>query len=267
MRPFLFLLVVFGGFYALLLLFLYFYQARMVYFPSARLWATPERLKLDFEELELEIDGEIVHGWYIPSDSGSPVVLYCHGNAGNIADRLDMIESLHSAGLSTLIFDYRGYGQSTGVPGESRMYADAEAAYAWLLGRGYAESDIVIFGKSLGGAVAAHLAQNKPVRALVLESAFSSMADVAGANYPWVPVRLLLKYEFSTTDYVKQARSPVTVIHSRDDEIVPFDLGLDLFAEAPDPKKMLLVSGSHNFYPETDWGEILGVSTPAPEGE
>ena len=95
----------------------------------------------------------------------------------------------------------------------------------------------------------------------------SSMADVAQANYPFVPVRLLLKYEYRATDYVKRVRAPVTVIHSRDDEIVPFDLGLGLFAEALDPKRILLVSGGHNYYPETPWADILGLDAPVPEGD
>lgn len=267
MRSWLLLLVVFGGIYGLLLLFLYFYQAHLIYFPSAHLWATPERLGMEFDDLELTIDRDIVHGWYVPADSGAPVVLFCHGNAGNIADRLEMIEDLHQSGLSVLIFDYRGYGRSTGTPDETGSYTAAEAAYQWLRNRGYHDSDIVIFGKSLGASVAAHVAQNQPLRALVLESPFSSMADVAAANYAWIPVRLLLKYDYETTDYVKQARTPVTVIHSPHDEIVPFELGRKVFESAPEPKRFIEASGGHNYYPPTPWVDILDLDTAQPETE
>lgn len=261
MRPFLLLLLLFGGIYALLLLFLYFYQDRLVYFPSRRLWATPERINLEFEDVTMGVDEDTLHAWFAPADSGAPVVLFCHGNAGNIADRMDMVKWMHQVGLSVLIFDYRGYGRSTGRPSEQATYADAEAAYQWLRQRGYHDSDIVLFGKSLGASVAAYLAQDRPVRALVLESAFASLTDVAAVHYPWVPVRWILKYRYPTTDYVKRMLAPVTVIHSREDEIAPLAQGQEVYDAAPEPKRFIEVGGGHNMYPETPWIEILSLDT------
>jgi len=261
MRALFLLILVFGGLYAVLLLFLYLYQDRMVYFPETRVYATPDRMGLAFEPVKIALKEGTVHGWFVPSDSGSPAVLFCHGNAGNIADRLEMLESIHAAGLSVLIFDYRGYGESPGTPSEPAMYQDARAACEWLSNRGFSDTDIIVYGRSLGSAVAAHLAQERTFRAVVLEATFPRLADVAAVHFPWVPVRLILKYKYETGKYLRKAASPVVVIQSRQDEVMPFKMGQALYEVAPEPRRFVAVSGSHNMYPPVDWQDVLDFAT------
>ena len=250
-------LAVAAGFYAVVLAFLYFSQARLVYYPDAHVHANPGNLGLPFEEVEMSSGDARLHGWFVPGDSGRPVVLFCHGNAGNIADRLEALQDIHESGLSALIFDYAGYGKSTGLLGEEQTYSDAAAAYAWLLNRGFEPADIVIYGRSLGAAVAAHVAQHKLVRAIVLETPFTSLADVAAVHYAWAPTSLLLRIRYDAREYLQNAKAPITIIHSPDDRIIPFSLGQALYESAPEPKRFLQTSGGHNAFTPIDWDLIL----------
>ena len=153
----------------------------------------------------------------------------------------------HRLGLSVFIFDYRGYGQSKGRPTERGTYVDAEAAWRYLVEElRINPNQIIIFGRSLGAAVASWLAQNQAPGALIVESAFTSLPDIAATIYPYLPVRLLLRFKYNTVEYITQVDRPVLVVHSRDDEMMPFSHGQRLFEEAREPKRFLEITGTHN---------------------
>lgn len=236
--------------YALLIVVMYFLQGRMLYLanvPGRALTMTPGDVGMDYEDAYIETaDGVKLHGWFIPGRS-SRVLLFFHGNAGNISHRLDSIRLFQDLGLTVFIIDYRGYGQSEGRTTESGMYRDAEAAWRYLVeGRGIAAGDILIFGRSLGASVAAWLAAQHQPLALIVESSFTSVPDIAQELYPWLPARWLSRLRHATQDYVQEVRCPVLVVHSCDDEIIPFHHGEAIFASAHEPRTLLAIRGSHN---------------------
>lgn len=237
--------------YAALAAYVYVFQIRLVFFPNVpgrTLAATPDSIGLAFENAQFEAgDGVRLHAWFIPGAPGAATVLVCHGNAGNISHRLELLKMLHELGLAVLLFDYRGYGQSTGAPSESGTYRDARAAWNYLtLVRGIAPGHIVIFGESLGGAVAAHLATDVNPGALIIASAFTSAPDLASRYYGYLPVRLLARIHYPTAEFLARVRAPVLIVHSRDDEIVPVSHGEALFRRARRPKAFLEIRGDHN---------------------
>jgi hypothetical protein len=244
------LLFIIAGAYVLLVIFVYLAQAGMLYLPNlpARdLDATPEAVGLAFEDVTLETsDGVRVHGWFVPGESDR-VLLFFHGNAGNISHRLYSIREWHDLGLSVFIIDYRGYGRSEGNPTEQGLYRDGAAAWQYLAGeRRIAPENIIVFGRSLGGSVAAWLAARQAPAALIVESSFTSVPDIGQEAYPWLPVRWLSRFKHATRDHVRQVTSPVLVVHSRDDEIIPFHHGEAIFAAASEPKTFLEIRGGHN---------------------
>jgi len=243
------LLLLAVGAYLVLLLTLFLAQARLIYLPdipSRALLATPARLGLAFEELNLVTeDGVRLHAWLVPAPGARGTLLFAHGNAGNISHRLDSIEIFHQLGLDVLIFDYRGYGDSTGRPSELGTYRDIEAAWRELTERrGVAPGRIVVFGRSLGAAVAAWLATRERPAGLILESAFTSLPDLAADIYPFLPARYLVRFQYPSERYLTEARAPVLIVHSRDDEIVPFRHGQRLAQVAG--AELLELRGTHN---------------------
>jgi pimeloyl-ACP methyl ester carboxylesterase len=228
--------------------YLFFFQSHLVYYPEKTLVADPSLIRLDFDDVSFRTqDGLILSGWFIPCERSRGVILFCHGNAGNISHRLESINIFHNLDLDVFIFDYRGYGKSEGKPSEEGTYLDAEAAWQYLVNeRQVSPGNIIIFGRSLGGAIAAWLAKNYESGALILESTFTSAYDFAVRVYPFVPVRLLVRFQYNTTDYLYQINCPVLIIHSRDDELMPFEHGMRLFEVANEPKKFLEIHGSHN---------------------
>jgi hypothetical protein len=243
--------LIIAGAYAALVLVAYFGQASMLYLPnlpSRALTASPQDIGLLYENIEfLSEDGLRLHGWYIPAAAARGTVLFFHGNAGNISHRLDSIRIFHDLKLAVFIFDYRGYGNSEGRPSERGLQRDALAAWRFLTeARGVAPGQIIVFGRSLGAAVAAWLAMQKPPAALIVESAFTSVPDMAAELYRWLPARWLVRIEHATRDYVARVRCPVLVVHSPQDEIIPFHHGEAIFAAAHAPKEMLRLRGGHN---------------------
>lgn len=239
--------------YAGIVILAWLFQHRLLYLPTTpgREWAaTPAQIGLDYEELRIRTeDGVELSAWLVPAEPDRGLLLFFHGNAGNISHRLESIEIFRRLDLSVLIIDYRGFGRSQGRPSEHGTYQDAAAAWRYSVEElGRPPSEIVIFGRSLGAAVAAHLADNtpQPPAALILESAFTSAPDMAQRVYPFLPARWLTRFGYRTRDHVAGAGSPVLVIHSEDDEIAPFDLGEAVFAAAPEPKRFLILGGSHN---------------------
>ena len=223
-------------------------QDRLVYFPERELVTTPRVIGFAYEDVWLSTeDGVRVHGWFIPAPSARATLLFLHGNGGNISHRLEKIAIFRRLGLEVLIVDYRGYGQSEGKPSEEGTYRDARAAWRYLTQtRGLAASRIVVYGESLGGAVAAQLSTEQTPRALILESSFTSVPDLGAEVYPWLPVRLLARYAYSVKDSLARVQGPVLIVHSRDDEIVPFHHAERLFAAAREPKRLLAIRGGHN---------------------
>ncbi len=228
--------------------FFFVFQSQYIYYPERILSADPGSIGLYFESVSFEtVDGVKLSGWFVPSESSRGVILFCHGNAGNISHRLESIQIFHRLGLDIFIFDYRGYGQSEGKPTEHGTYKDAEAAWQYLIEeRQVKPNEIIVFGRSLGGAVASWLAQNHTPRALIIESTFTSLADIAAKLYPYLPVRLLLRFEYNTAEHLGRVNYPVLIVHSRDDEIMPFSHGRQLFEMANEPKEFLEITGTHN---------------------
>jgi len=209
--------------------------------------ATPEEAGLPFEEVYFETsDKKRLHGWFVPRDGAEYTVIFCHGNAGNIGHRLEKLSIFNDMGLNVFIFDYRGYGQSEGAPSETGLYEDARAAYNYLTEeRGIRENNIILYGESLGGAVVIDLARKINCRALITEEAFTSIRDMARMAYPFLPY-FVFSSRYDAAGKIGDVTCPKLVIHSVDDEIVPFRLGEKLFNAAEAPKEFLKIRGSHN---------------------
>lgn len=237
--------------YGALALLMFAFQPRMVFQPDFQgraLDATPDAIGLDYRDVSIATeDGETLHGWWVPHAEARATMLFSHGNAGNISHRLESLRQFHQLQLNILIYDYRGYGQSTGKPGERGLYRDIDAAWRWLIdGRGFAPERIVLFGRSLGGAVSARLAARVEPACVILESTFTSVPDLGAALYPWLPVRLLSRLRFDARSEVSRVTAPLLVIHSRDDEIIPWEHARKLQAAAGDSAEILTIAGSHN---------------------
>jgi fermentation-respiration switch protein FrsA (DUF1100 family) len=244
-----FVLMVAAG-YAGLVMVVYLMQGRMLYLadvPGRTLTTTPASVGMDYEDVFIETTDRVtLHGWFIPGES-EQVLLFFHGNAGNISHRLESIRQFHDLGLTLLIIDYRGYGKSGGRTTEQGLYRDADAAWRYLTeDRDFVPSDIVVFGRSLGASVAARLAAQHQPLALIVESSFTSVPDIAQELYPWLPVRWLSRLKHATRDYIQDVRCPVLVVHSRDDEIIPFHHGEAIFSAANEPRTLLSIRGTHN---------------------
>ena len=234
--------------WVLLSLLLYINQSKYVYFPYRKLEATPQDAGLVYEDVHLTTSDNIgIHGWFLPHENPRATMLFLHGNGGNISHRLEKLAMYHQMGLAVLIIDYRGYGLSQDSPSEQGTYLDAEAAWKYLSGNKSLPADkIIIYGESLGGAVATWLALQHQPGALILESAFTSVMDMGKHYYPWLPIRWISRIRYPTLDRIKQVHVPLLIIHSPMDDIVPYAQGQELFAAANEPKSFLEITGDHN---------------------
>ena len=241
-------LVTVAVFIVILNVWMFFQQPSLVFFPDRKISITPAGWGLSFEDVYLDVEqGVRIHGWYVPRQGAKQVVLFLHGNAGNMSHRGDSIRVFHRLGFNVFIIDYRGYGNSTGKPGEKGIYADAEAAWKYLLEtKGFQRRQVIVFGRSLGGSVAAWLAARHRPALLIVESSFRSARAMANRVLPGFSWLVLLRYRFNTADAVRKVRSPVLVVHSVDDEIIPFSHGQRIYESANPPKELLKISGSHN---------------------
>ena len=237
--------------YVFLLIFLFFYQDRLLFLPnlpSRAVERSPSAVGLSYEPVDLLTDDNIhLDGWFVPAPENRGVILFCHGNAGNISHRFDSLLLFHRLGFSTLIFDYRGYGRSQGRPSEAGTYLDAEAAWRYLTReRSIAPKRIILFGRSLGAAVAVQQATVHTPGALIVESCFTSVPDMAAKLYPFLPARWLSRLDYNAQEQLQRVSCPVLVVHSTDDEIIPFRHGRALYAVANEPKQFLELKGDHN---------------------
>lgn len=236
--------------YVSLTLLLYFNQHRLLYYPdypTRQLTSTPDDIGLMYEDVKLLTeDSVMLYAWFIPGETRA-TVLFFHGNAGNISHRLSTIHLLHELKLNVFIIDYRGYGNSEGTVTEQGTYYDAEAAWMYLTKtRGIKAEQIIIFGRSLGGAIGTWLAHKHSPGALIIESCFTSIPDVGAKLYPYFPVRLLSRFQYRTDEFIANAHCPILIVHSHDDELVPYEHGLHLYEKARMPKHFLKITGTHN---------------------
>jgi len=223
--------------------------------PSGDVAATPARIGLSYEDVRIRTeDGETLAGWFLPAPAQAAslpaagrTLLFLHGNAGNISHRLDSLDYFHRLGFAILIIDYRGYGHSTGKPSVQGTLKDAKAAWNWLLAtRKVGPEAVVVFGRSLGGAVAAGLAGEVSPGALIMESSFTSLYDVGKRLYPYMPVRLFLPQDYDSVASLRGKDFPLLIVHSADDELIPHALSEAVFAAYGGPKRFVRISGSHN---------------------
>jgi len=225
-------------------------EQRYVFFPERQIAATPAAVGLDYEEVRFAAaDGTQLHGWYLPGAAGRPVVLFCHGNAGNISHRLASLRLLRGLGAGVFIFDYRGYGESAGTPSEEGTYADARGALAWLAKRGWAPKDLIYAGESLGAAVALQIALEQPPGGVVLEAPFTSIAAMGRHHSPLLYLLLgwLLDVRYDNLTKIGRLASPLLIIQGEADDIVPPAMARRLYEAARDPKTLRLIPGAgHN---------------------
>ena len=226
----------------------YIFQEKLIYHPASQVRGTPAALNLDYQDLHLvSTEGRKIHAWYVPCKDARGAVVFCHGNAGNLGHRLATVRLLHRFKLSALLFDYQGFGRSEGTPNEANTYCDAEAAWRHLTGTLAIPADrILVWGRSLGTAVAVELASRHAPAGLVLEAAFSSLADVAGEHFFWLPARWLCRNDYDSASRVPGLACPKLFFHSPEDEIIPFHLGRRLFDAAAGPKRFVRIRGDHN---------------------
>lgn len=240
-------------YWVLLILVLYaglrWYEWRSLYLPSKKLRMDPSEAGLAFEEVTFVAEDDVrLHGWWIPHEQARGAVLVCHGNAGNIGDRIFMAEFFHALQLNVFLFDYRGFGKSKGIASERGTYRDARAAYELIRAR-YQHIDqapVLVYGRSLGGAIALQLALDKPVRGLIIESSFTSVVDMSKLVLPWLPARYLVSQRYNSIGKIPELKVPLLMAHSREDGMIPFEQGQRLFEAAPDPKEFYMLSGGHN---------------------
>lgn len=237
-----------GAGWLILCVLVFLLQSRLIYFPDKAVLLTPQAYDLTYEAVNLlTADGVTLHGWWLPHPQPRASLLFLHGSGGNISHRLQKLHLLHALGLSILIIDYRGYGRSQGKPDEAGTYLDAKTAWNFLTQeKRIAAGNIILYGESLGGAIAAWLATQVPAGALIIESSFTSIQEIGKYHYPLLPVHLITRIHYPTRDYLRTIALPVLVIHSSTDETVPYQMGRQLFEAANPPKHFLKISGNHN---------------------
>ena len=220
-----------------------------IYFPDSTIQSNPSDWQLNYQEVWFETKDRIkLHGWFFPLSEGTPVILFCHGNAGNMSHRLENIRILLQHRLSVFIFDYRGYGRSEGKPSEIGLYRDGQAAYDHMVDAlGIPPERIILFGRSLGAAVAVDLSLEKETKALIIESAFTSTRDMAKTLFLFKWIAPLLPTHFNNLEKITRVTVPKLIIHGEKDKIVPFSMGQTLFRAALQPKYFLpLRKAGHN---------------------
>lgn len=248
-------------------------QADIIYNPLFELDVKSKNKTIEHEEITYQTTDSIkIFAWYVPFRGKAPpggdnldaleelkepippvepvssrgVILFCHGNAGNISQRIDSFEIFNELGFNTFIFDYRGYGKSEGKPSEKGTYYDAEGAWDYLVReKKFKPEEIIVFGRSLGGGIASYLAKKYQPRALIIESSFTSILDMARAFFPRLPIKLLLRFKYNTMERLRDIHCPVLIIHSQDDTTIPFVCGRVLYETANPPKKFLRIKGNH----------------------
>ena len=228
---FLFLILV----YFIVLAIIYFSQRSLMYHLSANNYINENKLNHKIEKIKIPSDNELT-AWYLKKNEKFKTLLFFHGNAGSLENRIYKLNALSKLKLNYLIVAYRGFSGNKGNPTEEGLYKDARAAKYWLNLNNISDQDIIVYGESLGTAVAIDLAKDHKFAGVILESPFTSMIKLSGKYYPWAPTRLLLKDKYETDKKIKKVFSPLLVLHGRKDNIVPFEMGEQIFKLANNPK-------------------------------
>lgn len=244
--------------YALVCLAAWIGANRLIYFPGPAPATEPKDHGIEGRAVLLKSsDGLRLWSWWIPAEQPRGVVIVLHGNAGTREERIDYARAFQAMGLSTLLLDYRGYGGSDGSPNEEGTYLDAEAAYEYVTrAENFQPGQILVFGESLGGGVAIELARRRTVGSVIVQDTFTSIADMGAKLYPWLPVRWLVGRRYDNLAKIPSVPVPVLVLHSRNDELIPYEQGERLFAAAMQPKRLITTAGGHNssaFFLRPEW--------------
>ena len=226
-------------FYIFIVAFMYFFQRNFLYFPFGKILIIPE----DFQEVNLkDADGTNIYGWYSPAQKGQKTILYFHGNAGNLMGRSDRFEKF-AMQYGVMAISYRGYAKSGGEPSQEGFFQDADSAFEFLKSKNIPSKDIILFGESIGSAVAINLASKHDFGAIILEAPFSSTLSMAKNNYWFLPVSLILKDRFESDKIASKVSAPVLIMHANKDYIVPFEEGEKLFELFNSRKKFVAIDG------------------------
>jgi fermentation-respiration switch protein FrsA (DUF1100 family) len=228
--------------------YLRYFEKKGIYYPSKEIILSPADVGLKHEDIFFKTKDKLrLNGWFVPADQSRGTLLFCHGNAGNISHRVDIIKIFNQLNLNVFIFDYRGYGRSQGIPSEAGLYKDTQAAFQYLLSRGDVDREaIVIYGKSIGANVAIELASIVKAAVLISESGFTSAYDMGRKLFPYLPIKWIITVKFDAKAAIKDITIPKLIIHSEDDEIIPFTMGEKLFEAAASPKEFYRMQGTHN---------------------
>jgi fermentation-respiration switch protein FrsA (DUF1100 family) len=225
-------------------------EANFIFYPSATIEHTPRQVGLEFEDVFFATRDDVrLNGWFIPHREARSTLVWFHGNAGNISHRVENIKLLHDkVKINIFIFDYRGYGRSEGRVSEEGTYLDGEAALDYVRERlDVKPKKIVLFGRSLGAAVAAEMANRYDSQGLILESPFVSIREMARVVFPLLPIGPLLQTRYDVREKIRKIKTPLLVLHGDRDEVVPFAQGKMVFDAAPEPKKFFTIAGAqHN---------------------
>ncbi|MBI4309042.1 MAG: alpha/beta hydrolase [Candidatus Omnitrophica bacterium] len=222
-------------------------ESTAIFFPGKDVFITPSRAGLPYEDVYIQApDGVRINAWFLKRPHAASTLIFAHGNAGTMGDRLMKIKFFHDLGLNVLAFDYRGYGKSEGVPTEKGIYLDAQAAHDYLKSRGDINMErIILYGASLGGVVAVDLAAKRPAAALIVDSSITSAREAAQVFYPHLP-SFLMRVKFDSLSKIRHIPVPKLFIHSPQDQTVPYAMGRRLFEAASGPKEFITSSGGHN---------------------
>ena len=224
------------------------FEYHNVYHPMKRIELRPEEFGFIYEDITFHSSDNIkLSGWFFNSEKPKASLLFCHGNAGNISHRLEIVKILRRLSINIFLFDYRGYGLSEGSPSEEGTYLDAVSAFDYLKSRnGSTNLPIITYGESLGGAVGAELALRRDVAALIIEGSFTSVPDLGKELFPFLPIHLAGKIQYDSLSKIGKIKCPVLIIHSKDDEIISISHGEKLYDAARPPKDIVIRRGSHS---------------------
>ena len=231
------ILIVISIIYFLILVFLYFFQRNLLYHPSENNY-TGDDLIVQVDKVRIETsDGIKLFGWLHKKNlKNFKTIVFFHGNAGSLNNRIHKINHLKNIDVNFLIIAWRGFSGNQGKPSEKGLYEDGKSAIKWLNKKGIQNEDIILYGESLGTAVATHLSQNNNFAGVILESPFTSMVDAAKNVYPYFPIRILLKDKYENDKKIKNIKSPILIMHGENDKIVPFWMGKAIYELANEPK-------------------------------
>ena len=224
--------------YIVLIIFIYFYQRNLLYHPSENNYQN-DKIQFNYDEIFITVDEEIqLKSWIIKKDFKKfKTLVIFHGNAGHLSNRIYKLNELYKLDINILLISWRGFSGNKGSPTENNLYTDAEAAIKWLNGEGIINSQIILYGESLGSGVAVELGKENNFNSIILESPFTSIENSAKIYYPYLPVRLILKDRYDSISKIKMINVPILVMHGEKDDVVPFSMGKELFEKANSPKQ------------------------------